>query len=675
MAHEKFKLNPCIVLAVASALCAQAVAQDAPEKPSEAPAPFDGKIPAIPLRLAPDEIPGVTEAAPASEAEKPKAPATQTAPAQEEPDLMSGIGKNRPTQNVTINLINRMVKKRLLDPEEARELIAQAEQDVIIARNQVRDDAQIATQMVIQQAVAQKIVPNLDPVFDDSVRVTYIPETVKKQIKDDLRHELAAEAKSQGAALPKGIPDWVTRFRVKGDVRIRYENDYYPDGNDNTGAFPNFNAINTSSPFDVAGTVFSPQINVDKDRTRIRIRARIGAEVDLGEGFTAGMRIGTGENNTPTSMNQSLGLASQGQGGNFSKYAVWLDRAFLKYEYVSPEELDEAADKTIRPKSEQAFRLALTGGRFDNPFFSTDIIWDDDVGFDGIGVQARYRLTDSVTPFIAGGAFPVFNTDFNFSSNQPSKFKSTDKYLYGGQIGADVKLGKKVELKVAGAYYYFDGVSGKLSSSYTPLTASDQGDTDNTRPSFAQKGNTYMALRDIVADASNNYGTTNQWQYFGLASKFRPVALTGQLDYNGFEPVQVSLTGEYVKNLAFRQAEIESKAVNNRGATSSTSTTGNFVGGDTAWILGARAGHAVLQKRGNWQAGVNYRYIESDAVIDGFNDSDFGHGGTNQKGYTLWGTYATSARTSLTLRWMSASEVAGPPLKSDIFMIDFSGKF
>ncbi len=72
------------------------------------------------------------------------------------------------------------------------------------------------------------------------------------------------------------------------------------------------------------GTVFSPQINVDQDRTRIRIRARIGAEVDLGEGFTAGMRIGTGQDNQPVSMNQTLGGAGGGQGGNFSKYAIWL---------------------------------------------------------------------------------------------------------------------------------------------------------------------------------------------------------------------------------------------------------------------------------------------------------------------------------------------------------------
>jgi len=653
MAHKKHKLNPRIVLAVASTLCTTSMAQDTPAKPPEAPAPAAEK-PATAAALK-----AADAAAPAADDGKPKLPA-QAVPAPAELDTMSLLGKDRATSNVTINLINRMVKKGLLDKEEAADLIAQSEQDVVIARNQVRDDAQIATQMVIQEAVTKKVIPNLDPMFDDALRVTYIPETVKKQIKDDLRAELAAEAKTQGTALPKGLPEWITRFRVKGDIRIRYENDSFPSGNDNTGAFPNFNAINTGAPFDVAGTVFSPQLNVDRDRSRYRIRARIAGEMDLGEGFTAGMRIGTGQDNQPVSMNQSLGNSNGGQGGNFSKYAIWLDRAFLKYEVGTDPDR----------------RLAISAGRFDNPFYTvSELVWDEDVGFDGIGLTARYRISDNVVPFLAGGAFPLFNTDLNFSSNQPSKFKSTDKYLYGGQFGVEVKLPNKFQLKVAGAYYYFDGAEGKLSTPYTPLTASDAGDTDGTRPSFAQKGNTYTPLRNIVADASNNFGTINQWQYFGLASKFRPVVLTGQIDYNGFEPVQISLMGEYVKNLGFNRRDIAGKAVNNFSAVTAANPNGAFAGGDTAWYLGLRAGHPVLQKRGQWQAGVNYRYIESDAVIDGFNDSDFGLGGTNQKGYTLWGTYATSARTSLSMRWMSASEIAGPPLKSDVFMIDFGGKF
>ena len=50
-----------------------------------------------------------------------------------------------------------------------------------------------------------------------------------------------------------------------------------------------------------------------------------------------------------------------------------------------------------------------------------------------------------------------------------------------------VETVEKLILKLAAAYYNFDGVQGELSTPYTPLSASDAGDTDNTRPSFAQK--------------------------------------------------------------------------------------------------------------------------------------------------------------------------------------------
>ena len=608
---------------------------------------------ANPIAQAAEEI---KESAPEQVSLPPVEPGAQTGPA----DLIPpGAGANSPSANVTINLIKRMVQKGLLTKEDATDLLKQAEADAAIARVQIQQDAIAAAQIVVAQAVASGTMADPVPMPDDAVRVTYIPESVKKQIRDEIKTDVMAKAKDENWVAPNKIPGWVTRFRVSGDLRIRGERDLYPSGNDNTGAFPNFNAINTGSPFDTAGTVFSPQLNVDQDRTRIRLRARIGAEIEMGDGFTAGLRIATGDSNTPTSTNQSLGLANSGQGGQFSKYAIWLDRAFLKYEIAG------------KPGN----NLALLAGRFDNPFFSTDLIYDEDVGFDGGALQASREILKGVTPFFNGGAFPVFNTDFNFSSNQPAKFKSTDKWLYGAQGGVDLKLRKDLTMKIGGAYYYFDGVEGKLSTPYTPLTASDAGNTDTRRPSFAQKGNTYTPLRNIVPNASNNFGTTNQFQYFGLASKFRPVALTGKLEYSGFEPVTLTLTGEYIKNLGFNRGAIDRIAVNNRAANNAAGTTGHFAGGDTAWIIGLKAGSATMAKRWDWQIGVNYRRVESDAVIDGFNDSDFGHGGTNQEGYVLSAALALSPRFTIGARWLSSDEIAGPPLKSDIFMLDLTGKF
>jgi len=582
--------------------------------------------------------------------------------------------KPTPSQNVTINLINRLVQRGVLTKEDASELIKQAEADAAEAQAQA-EAAKAAIAAVQSASSTGQLAPA--PLFpdgpmplagmsetgegtDDGVRVTYIPETVKAQIRDELKREVMDQARDENWAAPRMFPDWVTRIKLFGDIRVRYEGDWFPSGNDNTGAFPNFNAINTGAPFDISGTQFAPELNVDKDRNRIRIRARLGADVDFGGGFTGGFRIGTGESDSPVSANQTLGLANQGQGGNFSRYAVWLDRAFIKYEIGGQPEKD----------------LSITIGRFDNPFFMTsNIVWANDLGFDGAVIQGKYQVAKGVTPYLTLGAFPVFNTDFNFPSNQPAKYSSTDKWLYAGQTGADWKISKNLSAKFGAAYYYFQNIAGKLSSPFTPLTPNDAGNTDNTRPAFAQKGNTYMALRNIVPTVANNFGTIDQFQYYGLATPFHELALNARLDYDRFEPFRISLSGEWVKNLAFDYNAINAKAVNNRGADTASGAIGAFSGGDTAWIVDFRVGHGALEKRGDWNVGVNYRYVESDSVVDGLNDSDFGLGGTNLKGYTIYGSLALSPRVSFGLRWMSATEVSGPPFKSDILQVDFTGKF
>ena len=169
----------------------------------------------------------------------------------------------------------------------------------------------------------------------------------------------------------------------------------------------------------------------------------------------------------------------------------------------------------------------------------------------------------------------------------------------------------------------------------------------------------------------NNFGTTNQFQYFGLATPYHEVVLSGRLDYNRFEPVQVSLAGEWVNNLALRRSALRKKAVNNLGAKGAR----DFVGGPNGWNLELKVGSAALVQRGDWTTSLGYRHLESDATVDGFVDSDFGNGGTNLEGFTLGGALALSARTWVTLRWMSTGSIAGPRYKNDILQFDFNGKF
>ncbi len=215
-------------------------------------------------------------------------------------------------------------------------------------------------------------------------------------------------------------------------------------------------------------------VNTTQNRERARIRARLGMDADLFEGFTAGLRIATGSDNSPVSTNQTLG----GSGGSFSKYGLWLDRAYIKYEPLRSPWGGGLGESSA---------VTFTAGRFDNPFWSpTELVWDSDLGFDGIAVQARHEIAPGFTPFVVAGAFPIFNTSLDFSTIEPVKFKSEDKYLFGGQLGFVWKAAPLVGFTFAAAIFDFNNVKGRLSSP-CDLSSLKDCDTDSLRPSFAQK--------------------------------------------------------------------------------------------------------------------------------------------------------------------------------------------
>jgi hypothetical protein len=548
-------------------------------------------------------------------------------------------------------LANLLVKRGVISRKDAEAFIRQSHDEA--ARPQASPHAAAG----VPQAVAAATVSTAPP-DDGAMHVTYVPETVRQQMKKEIRQEVLQEARDEHWAAPDTMPVWAQHIHLFGDIRARYEGDIFPSGNDNTGAFPNFNAINTGSPFDVSrisNPNFPPEYNVDKDRNRFRLQLRFGLDADLGEDFRAGFRIGTGSDNQPVSLNQSLG----GNGGDFSKYAIWLDRAFLEY----------------TPNLSDRLSLDANLGRFANPFLSTDLIFDNDLNFDGAALKTEFQAHPGLSAFVTAGAFPVFNTDLNFASNQPAKFSSDDKYLFAVQAGLDWKLASDYGLKLAGAFYDFDNVAGRLSTPCTVLNASDACDSDATRPSFAQKGNTYMSLRQIVPTADNNFGTTSQFQYYGLASGFREVSATAHLDLSHFDPFHIGIDGEFVENVAFDKAAMEAIALNNRGPVPTGGTIGSFDGGNIGYYVRGTFGKAKLERRWDWNVSLGYKYLESDAVLDGMTDADFGLGGTNLKGFILGGNLALSSKVYAGVHWFSADAIAGSPYSSDVVQFDIGTRF
>ena len=583
--------------------------------------------------------------------------------------LGSGAARAQaPGSSATEKLIELLVEKGILPREQATALLAQAKQEAAqparAARvRPARAPAVAATPVETTAAVAaEKSVP------PGTVRVTYVPEIVRRQIADQVRGEVMQQAKAEGWAAPNSAPEWTQRIRVSGDVRTRYEMDLFDKtkitGNASgttyyAGNFPffsDFNAINGGSGFDANGSNGTgPTLNVSRDRDRFRLRARLGIDAQIDEGVSAGLRIATGNDNSPVSTNQTAG-----QNGPFAKYALWLDRAFI---HLGPYHGVEG-----------------WVGRSPNPFWTSDLLFDEDLNFDGVAVTANEPITRSLNLFGTIGAFPTYNTAFNFSTNQAfPKFRSRDAWLYGVQGGANWRIGPDYGLKASIGFFKFDKVEGQTSSPCIATLSTDPCDTDNSRPLFLQFGNSLFPLRDLRVNPSNPTGPA--LQYYGLASRFDVLDLHARFDIDRYRPLNIAIEGDFATNLAYSRKRIESRdPVNNRGSAKSAIGTAinpsdPFVSGPNAVLGRVTVGAAKIEKRWDWNVSVAYRYLEPDAVLDGLTDSDFHLGGSNARGFILGGNLGIAKNTFISARYLSANEVSGPPYAVDVIQADLNVRF
>jgi hypothetical protein len=544
-----------------------------------------------------------------------------------------------PSQSVVINLIRLLVQEGVLTQDKATALIRQAEDEAAAAAR-----GQTA---VVNQPAGPKVA-GASPAAPQSVRVPYIPEIVRRQIRDEVKQDVLREAKAENWAAPNEFPDWVKSVRISGDFRLRNEWDVFDKRN--SPFFLNYSALNAGSPIDLNNLAANqpPYLDTTADRQRLRERFRLGIGTQIDDEWAAGVRLATGNTTNPVSTNQTLGTSLSNDSFN-------LDRAFVRYQPTS--------------------WITAWAGRFPDPWFATDLVWDDDVNFDGVAVQLSPRIGEQLRPFLTIGAFPISNTPFNFPDNSSDKTSSRDSWLYAAQVGTDWRPDPGYDVKIGLAYYYFNNIDGKLSSPCSALIAANPCDTDETRPGFIQQGNSLFALRDLL-----NTGQTNptQFQYYGLASKFHELNLTARFDYAAADPIHIILDADFVTNLGFDRAAIAARTpVNNRGPSPDPANLvlGSWDGGDNAFMARLTVGYPTLRERWEWNFNVGYKYIESDAVVDAFTDSDFHLGGTNAKGYFVGGGLGIARDVDLSARWYSTREVTGFPYSVDTIQVDLNGRF
>jgi hypothetical protein len=358
-------------------------------------------------------------------------------------------------------------------------------------------------------------------------------------------------------------------------------------------------------------------INTTEDYDLSRVRLRVGLDAKLSDSVNVGVRLATGSTTNPVSTNQTLGTGS-------NRYSITVDNAWLKYQPVP--------------------WFVASGGRMPNPWLSTDLVWDEDLAFEGLAMSFRPAIGETTTGFLTMGAFPLETPDCSLATDSDTCRRK--KRIDGIQVGIEHAFGNDHRTKFGIAYYDFRNIAAERNPVTDPTSKAQV-------PKWAQKGNTVYNIRP---DGLAPY-------VFGLAADFSELNITGMLDLAVFDTARLVLTGDYVRNIGYDEDRIRVRT----GLSRKARTTGHF--------LGVLFGQPQIRKRGEWQVSLGHKYLERDAVVDGYTDSDFHMGGTDAKGWILGGSYGIDANTWLRLRWLTADAIDGPPAAIDVLQVDLNARF
>jgi hypothetical protein len=443
----------------------------------------------------------------------------------------------------------------------------------------------------------------------DQQYVQQITENVVTEVKKDIQDQVHTQVAEQGLLQDKlaaNLPDWLQKLQFSGDARLRYEPVFYPSGN---GSVPDPN-----NPPNLLNSTH----NTEAEYLRLRLKV----EAPVNDQMTLGVRIATGNQTNPGSDNVIFG-------DYFIKDGFLLDQAYLRY----------------RPVPD----LNIWAGRIPNPWFYTDLIWANDLNFEGAAVNYKRDIASDLTGFITGGAFPLQSMALISNTTPPRQ-----KWLFGGQAVAEYKPDKEYSVKLGAALYDYEKITGVTNPYNQP------GIYDWTAPLYMQKGNTIFNIEQEQTPVAYKNA---------LAAKFRDLDINGALDVACWDPIHVVLSGDYIKNIAFNAQQV-------------SELSGRPVADmqDYAYRAGLLVGYPAPRKFLQWNMFAYYKYVGTDSVVDAFDDQDFHLGGTNAKGWILGAELGLMKNVWLTARWFTADEISPyqgstGPFSIDVFEFDTNASF
>ena len=256
----------------------------------------------------------------------------------------------------------------------------------------------------------------------------------------DLRNDADKDFKTAFAA-KTGMPDWVSGYKISGDMRGRFE------------------SINSDA-------------TKQNTRDRFRYRLRAGLSIYMQNDLEAGFRLTSDEAATGVTTGGDPISGNTTMTSNGSKKFVYFDQAYGRWS----------------PFHGNGWDGNVTVGKMENPFVASDMVFDPDYTPEGAALQLGYALSDKHTVRFNGGGFAVYE-------NSSSAY---DSYLFGAQARLESKWTSALQTSVGVSY--FDLMNkGNLTTANLP--DQNAGNWRNT----AGAGTPVTGFNPYVLDAAVTY--------------------------------------------------------------------------------------------------------------------------------------------------------------------------
>jgi hypothetical protein len=241
--------------------------------------------------------------------------------------------------------------------------------------------------------------------------------------------------------------------------------------------------------------------------------------------------------------------------------------------------------------------LSVEAGRVKNPLYTTPMVWDGDLTFEGLVEKVNYNMGD----------IELFG---NFVQSQ----YQGDRKNYTNGTSTDRTTNEILAFQGGTKFKITDNVSAKAALTYTTYTNGDAGGS-NFAPTVGNATNIFVGSGTSVND-------------------IKTIEIPAEISFKTSGDIGFKVFGDYVHNIDGSDREDAACAVN--------AAVCNLNGSDNAWLLGVGADMKQGKKaqKGDWSAKIWYQDVGVYALDPNAVDSDFMDSRVNMKGVVFKAEYA-----------------------------------